>query len=192
MTHEIYDRAFSEVSVDSGIEIGREPRIHFGRILARDASEEGSYGRMIHRPYSTSLLSVLTFEKYKNGMKGFQKYLGTIIDRNTLMRKRLKGNYELKRFDFTVIGAQNVSAIRTDEYEELLRMSKSCARDERFLNRPPELPSPQKLMETFCELTATPFEKTRNMCLGEMEKKLEKATGRFLRFPADWKCYDFY
>ncbi|TRZ53798.1 hypothetical protein D4R99_00270 [bacterium] len=175
-----YDKTFSDVSVDSGIELRREPRIHFGRMIERDTSEEGSYGIMLHRPYSTSLDSVLIFEHHKNDMLELRKYFDIMVDKNVNMRKKPNGNYALERYDFTVIGAQNISIITSKEYEELLRMAKNCAQDERFLKHSPEPPSVKKLMEGFCELTGTPFEKTRTMCLGAMERKLERMTGKRL------------
>lgn len=108
------------------------------------------------------------------------------------MRKNLKENYVIERSDFTVIGAQNVSIITSKEYEELLGMAANCAQDERFLKQSVEPPSAENLMEGFCELTGTPFEKTRTMCLGEIERKLERMTGKRLEQPAFRESYDFY
>lgn len=161
-------------------------------MVVRDTSEEGSYGKMLHHPYSTSLNSVLIFEKHKNDMSGLRKYFGINIDMNTLMKKILKGNYVLERNNFTVIGANNISKIDANEYEELLKMAANYAQEkmpEKDYSKPPSV---RKLMETFCELTGTPFEKTRSMCLGQMERKLEKVTGRLLEPPYVWKSYDFY
>ncbi len=186
-----YNRTFSDVSVDSGIELGRPPRIHFGKMTIRNTSEEGSYG-MMRRPYSTSLGSVLSFERHKNDASGLGKYFGVVVDKNIKMKKTLKGNYALERFDFTVIGAQNISTITPKEYEELLGMAENCAQDERFLKQSSEPPSAEKLMEGFCEFTGTPFEKTRSMCLGEMERKLERMTGKLLRSKKTGSRYDFY
>lgn len=192
MVNEIYDRTFSEVTVDSGIEMGREPRIHFGKMVVRDTSEEGSYEMMLHRPYSTSLVSILTFERHKGDVSGLRKYFGIPVDKYAAMRKKPKGDYALERHGFMVVGAQNISTITPEEYEELLGMAASCAQDERFLKQSPELPSPEKLMETFCELTGTPFKKTRTMCIGAMERRLERMAGKRLEPPVFRDSCDFY
>jgi hypothetical protein len=48
----------------------------------------------------------------------------------------------------------------------------------------------EKLYEPFCKLTGILFEEARKMCLGKIERKIEKSTGKPLKYPEEWHSLD--
>ncbi len=48
----------------------------------------------------------------------------------------------------------------------------------------------EELYEPFCKLTGIPFEEARIMCLGKIERKIQKAMGKPLKYPEEWHSLD--
>lgn len=52
------------------------------------------------------------------------------------------------------------------------------------------IPSIEELYEPFCKLTGIPFKEAQGMGLMEIERKIQKASGKPLKYPEEWHSLD--
>ncbi|MBU3957898.1 MAG: hypothetical protein KKB25_02400 [Nanoarchaeota archaeon] len=48
----------------------------------------------------------------------------------------------------------------------------------------------EELYKPFCKLTGIPFEEAQKMGLNQIERKIEKASGKPLKYPEEWHSLD--